>query len=240
MSREPVTFDAMVEHIEGFDDFVSQVRAMRAELGALRAQQASSDHLLRRLQNLVSGELIPELGCLERDSAEIAALVERSSALLAKYPAEMRGEPGERGAPGLDGREGPQGPRGARGEQGPAGPAGPQGPKGDKPAHEWKGTALRFENPDGTWGEAVDLRGPKGSRGASGGSGSGIAISGDLALPVLDADHVIVQRGGRFYRVTVGQLKDVFGGGTLPTGDALLTEAGDRLTTEGGDSLVLE
>lgn len=238
MSREPVTFESMVENIDGFDDFVSQVNAMRVELKALRAQQASSDHLLRGLQNVVSGELIPELGCLERDSAEIAALVERSSALLAKYPAEVRGERVKKGAPGIDGREGP---KGARGEQGLAGPPGPQGPKGDKPAHEWNGTALRFENPDGSWGELVDLRGPKGAAGrGSGSSTSGISISGDLSLPVLDTDQVIVLRGGGFYRVTVGQLKDVFGGGAVPTGDALLTEAGDRLTTEAGDSLVLE
>jgi hypothetical protein len=31
--------------------------------------------------------------------------------------------------------------------------------KGDKPAHQWIGTALQIENPDGTWGEAVDLSG---------------------------------------------------------------------------------
>jgi len=32
------------------------------------------------------------------------------------------------------------------------------GPKGDKPAHQWTGTKLQFENPDGTtWGPAVDI-----------------------------------------------------------------------------------
>lgn len=130
----------------------------------------------------------------------------------------------------------------AKGEPGPAGPPGPQGPKGDKPAHEWKGTALRFENPDGTWGEAVDLRGPKGSRGSSGGGGSGSGIGSlqDVSLPVLDTDYLVIQRAGQLYRVSVLQLKDVFGGQVAPTGDVLLTEAGDRLTTEGGDYIVME
>jgi len=130
----------------------------------------------------------------------------------------------------------------AKGEPGPAGPPGPQGPKGDKPAHEWKGTALRFENPDGTWGDAVDLRGPKGSRGSSGGggSGSGIGALQDVPLPVLDTDYLVIQRAGQLYRVSVLQLKDVFGGQVTPMGDVLLTEAGDRLTTEGGDYLSME
>lgn len=50
---------------------------------------------------------------------------------------------------------------------------GDRGPKGDKPDHEWSGTALRFEKPDGSWGESVDLRGPKGARGDRGPSGGG-------------------------------------------------------------------
>ena len=55
--------------------------------------------------------------------------------------------------------------------QGPPGPPGPPGPKGDKPAHSWEDTALRFENPDGTWGELVELRGPRGfMAGGAGGS----------------------------------------------------------------------
>lgn len=125
--------------------------------------------------------------------------------------------------------------------KGERGPAGPQGPKGDKPAHEWQGTRLRFENPDGSWGDLIDLRGPKGGRGSSGGggSGSGIGALTDLPLPVLETDYLVVQRAGTLYRVTVAQLQDVFGGGVV-TGDVLLTEAGDTLTTEGGDPLVLE
>ena len=42
---------------------------------------------------------------------------------------------------------------------------------GDPPAHEWEGTALRFENPDGSWGQFVDLKGEKGEKGDKGDQG---------------------------------------------------------------------
>lgn len=42
---------------------------------------------------------------------------------------------------------------------------GPQGVKGDKPLHQWAGTLLQFENPDGSWGASVDLKGEKGDKG---------------------------------------------------------------------------
>jgi len=47
-------------------------------------------------------------------------------------------------------------------------PTGLQGPKGDEPAHQWSGTRLRFQKPDGTWGTYVDLRGPAGPQGPAG------------------------------------------------------------------------
>jgi hypothetical protein len=42
------------------------------------------------------------------------------------------------------------------------------GQKGDMPDHQWDGTRIRFEKPDGSWGEWVDLRGA-GSAGSGGG-----------------------------------------------------------------------
>jgi hypothetical protein len=47
--------------------------------------------------------------------------------------------------------------------KGPQGDQGPPGPKGDKPAHQWSGTSLRFENPDGSWGQFVNLKGQDGT-----------------------------------------------------------------------------
>lgn len=48
------------------------------------------------------------------------------------------------------------------------GPQGPQGEKGDKPAHEWNGTQIRFQNPDCSWGPWIDLQGPAGPCGDAG------------------------------------------------------------------------
>ena len=63
-----------------------------------------------------------------------------------------------------------QAPReGKEGAQGPRGPQGPEGPPGPPPAHRWEGTKLQFEQTTGEWGEAVDLKGPKGDAGAAGG-----------------------------------------------------------------------
>ena len=48
------------------------------------------------------------------------------------------------------------------------GDKGDKGPKGDKPAHRWIDTSLQIENPDGTWGDAVNLKGDKGDQGEQG------------------------------------------------------------------------
>ena len=45
---------------------------------------------------------------------------------------------------------------------------GPQGDNGLPPEHEWIGTALRFRNPNGTWGAATDLKGDQGIQGLQG------------------------------------------------------------------------
>lgn len=67
-------------------------------------------------------------------------------ATLARQP----GPRGEAGSPGRDGRDGAPGRDGA---------------DGLPPAHEWQGTKLRFKQPDGQWGKAVDLKGAPGEPG---------------------------------------------------------------------------
>lgn len=44
------------------------------------------------------------------------------------------------------------------------GEKGDKGDVGPMPKHDWSGTALRFQNPDGTWGNRVDLKGDPGNR----------------------------------------------------------------------------
>lgn len=57
------------------------------------------------------------------------------------------------------GPEGAKGDIGPRGLQGTSGTPGNPGPTGPIPAHQWIGTAVRFQNPDGSWGALVDLGG---------------------------------------------------------------------------------
>ncbi len=64
-----------------------------------------------------------------------------------------RGEKGDAGQPGKDGRNGVDGKNGKDGKN------------GQPPEHEWEDTKLRFKNPDGSWGEKVDLKGERGETG---------------------------------------------------------------------------
>ncbi len=86
----------------------------------------------------------------------------------------LQGDPGPRG---------PEGPKGDKGDKGDEGDQGDPGEKGDPPRHEWQGTQLRFENPDGTWGASVNLQGPKGEKGDPGdGNGDITAVSAGSGL----------------------------------------------------------
>lgn len=81
---------------------------------------------------------------------------------------DLQGPKGDKGDTGPQGERGIQGERGL---QGPKGDKGDTGPKGDKPAHQWLETKLQFENPDGTWGALVDLKGEQGPEGPPGPKG---------------------------------------------------------------------
>ena len=98
-------------------------------------------------------------------------------------PQGTKGDQGLTGPAGPEGPQGPQGLQGIEGSQGELGPVGPEGPqgarghhgingedgeKGDRPNHEWRGPELRFENPDGSWGEYTFLKGPPGDEGPRG------------------------------------------------------------------------
>lgn len=81
-----------------------------------------------------------------------------------------RGERGERGEKGI-------------GERGPRGPQGEDGPMGPMPDHQWSGTSLRFQEPDGDWGKYVDLQGKPGlAAGGGGGGGGGKGMTPEQAL----------------------------------------------------------
>lgn len=144
-------------------------------------------------------------------------------------PAGPAGQQGEQGAPGPKGDTGATGPQGPEGPQGPQGLQGAPGPKGDTgatgpagadgadglpPEHEWQGTALRFKEPDGSWGQAVDLRGPAGSSATvpiattstpgkvmpQTGDEDGLELGGDGSLRVRKANDT--QRGSVLASVT--------------------------------------
>jgi hypothetical protein len=95
------------------------------------------------------------------------------------YLESLRGIPGEQGEKGDKGEQGEQGIQGPKGDKGEKGDRGEVGPM---PKHEWDGTRIRFERPDGSWGEWVDLRGVRGVNGETivqqvgGGGGGSLSI----------------------------------------------------------------
>lgn len=140
-------------------------------------------------------------------------------------PAGKDGAPGERGAPGL---------RGHKGDRGPQGERGPRGETGPRPDHEWDGTKLRLELPDGDWGKYVDLRGPRGHPGPpaiGGGNGEVVAPPFDLDTlpngdPVITPSHVVVKQAGVWVKLSWGAFIDF-----LPQGPS----SGDRWADDWAD-----
>lgn len=115
-------------------------------------------------------------------------------------PPGIRGRDGAPGRDGQDGAPGEQGDRGDRGDRGPAGRDGADGADGERgpaPRHEWDGTRLRFQRPDGSWGQWVDLRGVPGYSGGGGGDGIAEIIAGDnVTVDNTDPYRPIVSASG--------------------------------------------
>jgi hypothetical protein len=107
------------------------------------------------------------------------------------------------------------------------------------PDHEWIGTMLRFQKPDGDWGELVNLKGKDGARGprgpgGGGGAGDGGGFDPSGLSPAADAptpDEVIVYQSGQWVRASWAQFAGWIGSPALET---------FRLMTEGGEPIMAE
>lgn len=153
----------------------------------------------------------------------IAALTAQFRALKASFktlskqsgPPGVDGINGQDGAPGrdgADGKDGAPGRDGADGKDGVHGRDGVDGKDGATPKHEWSGSKLRFEQADGSWGEWVDLRGPKGATGKNGSSGGYSFSSGFnpdlLALAgAVPPTEFIVKQDGAWVRASLMQVQ---------------------------------
>lgn len=83
-----------------------------------------------------------------------------------------------------------------------------KGDTGSTPDHEWDGTKLRFQKPDGSWGEWVDLQGERGKPGKDGKTGTvivgggGGSAQGLNGLPGgvdgVDPTQIAVMQGGQW------------------------------------------
>lgn len=161
------------------------------------------------------------------------------------------GPAGLRGADGPTGQEGPPGPPGPRGPRGPQGPKGEPGEKGEQgeigpaPLHQWDGTRLRFQKPDGEWGKYVDLKGETGASktarpvffGGAGGSG-GTNLDDLPTAGTVEPTEFIVKQNGEWVRASIDQVRDWLG--AAAPAHAILSESGEQLLTEAGDVIRAE
>lgn len=106
-----------------------------------------------------------------------------------------------------------------------AGTKGDKGDTGPAPSHEWEESKLRFSNPDGTWGEFVDLLGKTGNAPEHEVSGGKIrfkkpdgtwgkwvtAPKGEPGKPGKDGGIIVIRSGGSSSGVDLS---------ALPGGDA--------------------
>jgi len=167
---------ALFNHIKKtqqlFSDFQKQISDMeddfqemiREEKDDMKSEIQSIKDMVLPIATAKQGEK-GEKGDPGKDGkdADEEMLLQR---LIEKIPPPVKGDPGKDGMNGRDGLDGIDGKDADEEEiikkvlQ-----EIPKPKDGRIPKHEWKGYALRFENPDGTWGDWKYLKGEQGERG---------------------------------------------------------------------------
>lgn len=180
------------------------------------------------------------------DSTAVVALLAKRVAELQQSLAELVRQPGPAGVDGsagrdgrdgkdgLDGKDGRNGVDGKNGRDGRDGADGKDGAVGPAPKHEWRGTKLRFQQPDGAWGKLVDLQGPKGERGPTGysaGGGSWGYNDTPATVPPPTTTTALRMYTTRPLRVSNGQLTLP----SMPLGDVVWNQALVYLDLTPGD-----
>jgi hypothetical protein len=158
-------------------------------------------------------------------------------------PEGKDGEPGPAGRDGLngqdgkDGRDGQEGKDGQDGKNGQDGKDGKDGQDGKPPEHQWRGSKLRFRQPDGDWGKYTDLQGDPGKDGKTGviiqggnSSGNNLAELPELPDAAQLTDFLLLERNGTAYRVPLSALQTLLGTAspTTTSGEPLITAAGNQ------------
>lgn len=126
---------------------------------------------------------------------------------------------------GIDGKDGKDGKDGIKGE------------KGDKPDHKWVGTKLSFENPDGTWGKEVDLRGKDGKNGSvyslvgSGGKSKLVDLTDVNGTPNITGQIPVWNNTGKYFDFDKN-INDIELALTTTSGNSYMeyTTVGDNIT----------
>jgi hypothetical protein len=207
--------DARVDTLDNLTHELKLVSISQEDLDTLKASilEKISQDKSDILNKIPTQETNPRgkdgvgIECVQLFNSElIVKLTDEKTINLGKIiPDAVRGDQGE---PGVDGRDGVDGVgivsaliqndelifNLSDGRQLNVGNVkGSQGEPGQPPKHEWKETKLRFQNPDGSWGKWVDLKGPAGKDGRSGGGGASVVKQVGSSLAVSNQGAEISQ-----------------------------------------------
>lgn len=171
---------------------------------------------VRRMQQAIDETSLAEAK-VEHAAAVVRMVKHAEKAEGERFDFENPKHSGGATAPGIFAlRTPPRAEAGAKGDKGDTGPA---------PSHEWEESKLRFSNPDGTWGEFVDLLGKTGNAPEHEVSGGKIrfknsdgtwgkwvtAPKGEPGKPGKDGGIIVIRSGGSSSGVDLS---------ALPGGDA--------------------
>lgn len=101
---------------------------------------------------------------------------------------------------------------------------------GPRPDHQWDGTRLRFEEPDGRWGKWVDLVGPRGAQGSGGGVRPFTPATVNPATDEVPTGF-LVEQSGQWAMATLDQMLYWLGG----TGPSINVTVNGEDVTVGGE-----
>lgn len=152
----------------------------------------------------------------------------------------VAGTNGNNGIDGKDGKDGLDGKAGLRGSMGPAGPVGKDGigllgltgPSGPIPAHQINNNELRFQNPDGTWGQWISFGQQQQSSG--GGGSASVEQVNALELQILELEMQFTKL------IDTEGLITYIGEADPGTATSSATWRIKRITDNGGDDLDIE
>jgi len=158
----------------------------------------------------------------------------------------VSGKEGKQGHQGIQGKIGPEGKVGPQGVQGPQGEKGDQGPQGEIgriPNHQIQKHAVRFERPDGAYGNWINLATLAGDRVSGGGAhpitfSYGNSFNNDVRGIQFDQSSFSIEQIGNTWYITANSASGTVNPST-PSNFIYFVEPQNRILNNGDREFIL-